>query len=113
MVPLAYCEFILDKRHREGWQGVIGPAKCLNCQKALSVGATVLVRGGYGITADGTLNSLVEGATATVVEISAWVGEGNIFRIRLASDDEVYVARAQLGTADVEQYYLKRDDRAR
>jgi len=50
--------------------------------------------------------ALDAGATATVVEVSTWEGEGSVFRIRLASDQEVYVARAQLGTVPVEVYYL-------
>jgi hypothetical protein len=103
---MAYCESLLEERGREGWRGAIGPAKCVNCQKHLSVGDTVVVRGGQGILPNGSTLTLVEGTTAIVLEVSAWEGEGSIFRIRLPSDAEVYVARAQLGTVRLEGYYL-------
>jgi hypothetical protein len=106
LVPMANCESLLEQREREGWRGAIGPARCANCQKSLSVGDTVVVRGGQGILPNGSTSTLVEGTTAMVLEVSAWEGEGSIFRIRLPSDEEVYVARAQLGTVRVEGYYL-------
>jgi hypothetical protein len=89
LVPMAFCESLLEQRQREGWRGTIGPAKCVNCQKSLSGGDTVVVRGGHGILPNGCTRLLVEGTTATVVETSAWEGEGSIFRIRLPSDEEV------------------------
>jgi hypothetical protein len=96
LVPLAFCEFILEERIRQGWKGMIAPARCLSCQTPVSRGVAVVLRGGAGVSREGKRQDLPVGGKATVVEVSSWEGEGSIFLVRLTAGNEVYVARAQI-----------------
>jgi hypothetical protein len=96
LVPLAYCEFILEERIRQGWNGTIAPARCLACQKPIGRGDAVVLRGGVGVTQEGEKQNLPADSNATVVDELSWEGEGSIFLVRLPAGKEVYVARAQI-----------------
>jgi hypothetical protein len=95
LVPLAFCESILEARVRGGWKGTIAPSRCLACQLPVVVGDSIVIRKGSGVSGDGERQDLPIGSKATVVEVSTWEGEGSIFRVRLPAGKEVYLTRAQ------------------
>src|SRR5579864_731317 len=95
-IPLAFCELILEERHRQGWNGTIAPARCIACQKTINRGDSVILRKGAGVTPEGERHDLPAGSKATIVDVSSWEGEGSIFLVRLPAGKEVYVARAQI-----------------
>ena len=101
LVPLAFCEFILEERHRQGWNGTIAPARCLACQKPIGRGDSVILREGAGVSQEGERQDLPAGSMVTVVDVSSWEGEGSIFLVRLPAGKEVYVARAQIAPEQV------------
>jgi hypothetical protein len=106
MVPMAICESELQRREREeGWSGTIVPAKCGNCFGSLGVGDAAFIRGGHGITFNGSVRSLAVGTPIRVLAVSAWEEHGSIYRVALPSADEVYVARSQIGTEPEARYF--------
>ena len=94
-MPLAVCAFILEERLRQGWEGTMGPARCLACQVPVGRGDAVILRGGAGLSAEGDRQDLPAGSKAKILDVSSWEGEESIFLVRLLAGDEVYVARAQ------------------
>jgi hypothetical protein len=96
LVPLAFCESVLEERIRGGWTGTVGPAKCVACQKTIVKGDSVIIRRGSGTSQDGEREDLPAGSKVTVVDVSTWEGEGSIFLVRLPTGKAVYVVRAQL-----------------
>lgn len=97
-MPLAVCEFILEARTQQGWDGTIAPARCPACQRWLSVGDAVILRGGKGVSHDGDIHGLPVGSQVTVAEVATWEGEGSIFLVRLPSGTDVFVTRAQISS---------------
>lgn len=106
-VPLAFCESILDHHRAAGWGGEVGPATCLHCLEPVAAGAAVFTRGGHGLTSAGQLRPLTDDEPAVVVEVATWAGDGSIYRVRLASGDEVYLPRGRLTPRRVDGYYLQ------
>ncbi len=50
---------------------------------------------------------LVEGQTATIIDVATWDDHGSIFLVQLAGAQEVYVSRAAFTTQKLEGgYYL-------
>jgi hypothetical protein len=96
LIPLAFCEFILEERIRGGWNGTIAPAKCVDRQEPIAKGDPVMIRQGTGVSEDGERHELPAGSKARVLEVATWEGEGSIFLVRLPTGKAVYVARAQL-----------------
>jgi hypothetical protein len=96
LVPLAFCEFILEERMRQGWKGTIAPALCQACQKLIGNGEAVILRKGTGVSPEGERQELLAGSKATVIQVSSCEGEGSIYLLRIPAGNEVYVARAQI-----------------
>jgi hypothetical protein len=96
VVPLAFCESLVDTSRRAGWREPVAPAACPDCSSGLTAGTAVEIRGGRGMAADGSGHDLRAGAAAAVEAVSGGAGEGSIFRIRLVDGSVLYVTRAQL-----------------
>ena len=96
LVPLAFCEFILEERIRQGWNGTIVPARCLACQKPIGKGNAVILRAGTGLSQEGERQDLPAGSKATVVDVTSWEGEGSMLLVPLRGGREVFVVRAQI-----------------
>jgi len=98
VVPLAFCEYLLEDRSQSGRRGAVTPAKCLDCQQDIAAGDAVTVRGGCGTSATEVRREVPPGSKGVVVGVSTWEGEGSIFLVRLDPGIELYLARAQLSS---------------
>ncbi len=67
----------------------------------------MIVSRGSGITEEGTTVHLVEGQTATIIDVATSDDHDSIFLVQLAGDQQVYVSLAALTTQKLESgYYL-------
>lgn len=96
VVPLAFCQAVVDEHRRMGWKGTVAPALCLSCQQPIAKGDAIVIRRGEGVVGGGERQVLPAGSKATVLDAATSAGEGTIFLVRLASGAEAYLTRAQI-----------------
>lgn len=96
VIPLATCEWLLEKYHRTGWRGTLAPVLCFACGMSIRMGDQVVLRTGCATTDGIRRIDIPVGSHATVVEVSTWDHDGSIYGVRLPGGDTVYVTRSQI-----------------